>query len=59
MKKTDSQKTTIKIQTSVQNARTWTNQAKRLGISRNDFLLSLIDSGTLSVVNLTKSVLTE
>lgn len=44
MPKTDSPKTTIKIQTNAKNAKTWTNQAKRLGISRNDYLLSLIDS---------------
>lgn len=47
MQKTDSSKTTIKIQTNPDTARTWTAQAKRLGISRNDYLLSLIDSPDL------------
>ena len=34
--------TTIKIQTSEANANRWSTSARRLGISRNQYILSLI-----------------
>jgi hypothetical protein len=42
MKKNSTQKTTIKLQCPPQQAKQFSVSASRLGISRNDYLLSLI-----------------